>query len=111
MGSRISRLRESVQASKREGTEYHGRSAVVLRFAAKSAPRFSESISMKRIVVLMAGSFVAAGLYEQELKPIAVKETVDTLVAKNTDAKGGAQALAAGQTWQLAGKRVRTHGR
>src|SRR5438874_7766795 len=111
MGSRISRLREGVQASKREATKYHGRSAVVSRFAAKSAPRFSESISMKRIVVLMAGSFVAAGLYAQELKPIPVKETVDTLVAKNTDAKGGAQALAAVLSLRLSGKMVVNNGR
>ena len=65
---------------------------------------------MKRIVVL-AGSFVAAGLYAQELKPITVNETVDTLVAKNTEAKGGAQALAAVQSLRLQGKMVVNNGR
>jgi hypothetical protein len=65
----------------------------------------------KRIVVIIAGSFVAAGLYAQELKPIAVKETVDTLVAKNTEAKGGAQALAAVQSIKLQGKMVVNSGK
>ncbi len=66
---------------------------------------------MKRIVVLVAGSFVAAGLYAQELKPIPVKETVETLVAKNTEAKGGAQALSAVQSLRLSGKMVVNNGR
>jgi hypothetical protein len=71
------------------------------------------SMPMKRIVVLTAGLFAAAGLYaqEQELKPIAVKETVDSLVAKNTEAKGGAQALAAVQLLRLQGKMVVNNGR
>src|SRR3981081_4660043 len=80
-------------------------------FAANRAPRFSESISMKRIVVLVAGSFVAAGLYAQDPKPITLKETVDTLVAKNTEAKGGAQALAAVQSLRRSGKMVVNNGR
>jgi hypothetical protein len=66
---------------------------------------------MKRIVVLIAGSFVAAGLYAQDPKPITLKETVDTLVAKNTEAKGGAQALAAVQSLRLSGKMVVNNGR
>ena len=66
---------------------------------------------MKRIVVLVAGSLIAAGLYAQELKPIPVKETVDALVAKNTEAKGGAQALAAVQSLRLQGKLVVGNGR
>src|SRR5437868_8689847 len=66
---------------------------------------------MKRIVVLVAGSLIAAGLYAQELKPIPMKETVDALVAKNTEAKGGAQALAAVQSLRLQGKLVVGNGR
>jgi len=65
----------------------------------------------KRIVVLIAGSFVAAGLYAQDPKPIALKETVDTLVAKNTEAKGGAQALAAVQSLRLQGKMLVNNGK
>lgn len=72
---------------------------------------FRNPISMKRLVVLIAGSFVAAGLYAQELKPIPVKETVETLVTKNTEAKGGAQALAAVQSLRLSGKMVVNNGR
>jgi len=66
---------------------------------------------MKRITILVAGSLVAAGLYAQDPKPIAVKETVDTLVAKNTEAKGGAQALAAVTSIKLQGKMVVNNGR
>lgn len=65
---------------------------------------------MKRIVVLVAGTLVAGGLYAQD-KPLAVKETVDTLVAKNTEAKGGAQALAAVTSLKLQGKMVVNNGR
>jgi hypothetical protein len=66
---------------------------------------------MKRIVVLVAGSFVVAGLNAQDPKPITVKESVDTLVAKNTEAKGGAQALAAVTSLKLQGKMVVRDGR
>ncbi|HEY2140366.1 MAG TPA: hypothetical protein VGH00_09820 [Chthoniobacterales bacterium] len=66
---------------------------------------------MKTVVILAAGAFVAAGLYAQELKPIAVKETVDSLVAKNTQAKGGEQALAAVQSLRLQGKMLVNNGR
>jgi len=66
---------------------------------------------MKRIVILLAGSFIGAGLYAQDPKPITVKETVDTLVAKNTEAKGGAQALAAVTSLRLSGKMVVNDGR
>jgi hypothetical protein len=65
----------------------------------------------KRIVVLIAGSLVAAGVYAQDPKPIAVKETVDSLVAKNTEAKGGAQALAAVQSLKLQGKMLVNSGK
>lgn len=66
---------------------------------------------MKRIVVLIAGSVVVAGLYAQDPKPITAKETVDTLVAKNTEAKGGAQALAAVTSLRLQGKMLVNNGR
>jgi len=66
---------------------------------------------MKRIVIVIAGSFVVAGLYAQDPKPLTVKETVDTLVAKNTEAKGGAQALAAVQSLRLEGKLIVNQGR
>jgi outer membrane lipoprotein-sorting protein len=66
---------------------------------------------MKRIVIFAAGAFVAAGLYAQDPKPISVKETVDTLVTKNTEAKGGAQALSALQSLRLTGKMVVNSGR
>lgn len=65
----------------------------------------------KTIVVLIAGSLVAAGLYAQDPKPIALKETVDSLVAKNTEAKGGAQALAAVQSLKLQGKMLVNSGK
>jgi hypothetical protein len=68
-------------------------------------------MSMKRIVVLIAGSFVVARLYAQDPKPMTVKETVDSLVAKNTEAKGGAQALAAVTSLRLQGKMVVNNGR
>src|SRR3954469_9890937 len=68
-------------------------------------------MSMKRIVVFVAGSFVVAGLYGQDPKPITAKETVDTLVAKNTEAKGGAQALAAVTSLRLQGKMLVNNGR
>jgi hypothetical protein len=80
-------------------------------FRGKPFRRGFGSMPMKRIVVLVAGSFVAAGLYAQDPKPIALKETVDSLVAKNTEAKGGAQALAAVQSLRLQGKMVVNNGR
>src|SRR3954465_3594768 len=66
---------------------------------------------MKRIVALITGSLCATGLFAQDPKPIALKETVDTLVAKNTEAKGGAQALAAVQSLRLSGKMLVNNGK
>jgi hypothetical protein len=65
---------------------------------------------MKRIVIFVAGTLVATGLYAQD-KPLAVKENVDTLVAKNTEAKGGAQALAAVTSLRLQGKMIVNDGK
>jgi len=66
---------------------------------------------MKRIVLFVAGSVVATGLYAQGPESIKVQETVDSLVAKNTEAKGGAQALAAVTSLKLQGKMVVNDGR
>lgn len=66
----------------------------------------------KRFVcLLVAGSFVAAALNAQDPKPIAVKETVDGLVAKNVEAKGGAQALGAVKSIRFQGKLLANQGR
>jgi hypothetical protein len=85
------------------------RHGVALR--AEKFRREFESILMKRIVVFVAGSLVAAGLYAQGPESIKVQETVDTLVAKNTEAKGGAQALAAVTSLKLQGKMVVNDGK
>lgn len=66
---------------------------------------------MKTIVALIAGSLVATGIYAQDPKPVALKETVDSLVTKNTEAKGGAQALAAVQSLKLQGKMLVNNGK
>jgi hypothetical protein len=84
---------------------HHGVALAAIGFAV-----LLNSMPMKRIVVLVAGTLLAAGLYAQD-KPLAVKETVDTLVAKNTEAKGGAQALAAVTSLKLQGKMVVNNGR
>lgn len=64
----------------------------------------------RRLILLVAGAFVATGLYAQDPKPIAVRETVDGLVTKNVEAKGGAQALAAVKSLRLKGKMLSNHG-
>lgn len=64
----------------------------------------------RRLILLVAGAFVATGLYAQDPKPIAVRETVDGLVTKNVEAKGGAQALAAVKSLRLQGKMLSNHG-
>lgn len=51
-------------------------------------------------IVFVSASLVASPLGAQELKPI----TVDALVAKNIEAKGGAEALRAVQSLRLQGK-------
>jgi hypothetical protein len=85
------------------------RHGVALR--AEKFRREFEFMLMKRIVLFVAGSLVAAGLYAQGPESIKVKETVDTLVAKNTEAKGGAQALAAVTSLKLQGKMVVNDGK
>ncbi len=55
----------------------------------------------QRLAILLVGSsLLASALNGQELKPF----TVDTLVAKNIEAKGGADALRAVQSLSLQGK-------
>jgi hypothetical protein len=95
----------------KEGSEISRLLRRGVAFRGKRVAAILESMPMKRIVVLAAGSFIAAGLYAQELKPIPLKETVDSLVAKNVEAKGGAQALAAVQSLRLQGKIVVNNGR
>ena len=65
----------------------------------------------KRIAAFLAAvSLFATALYAQDPKPIPVKETVDGLVAKNVEAKGGAAALTAVQSIRLNGKVIANHG-
>lgn len=89
----------------------HAGNVMAPRIFAASIHRGLNPIPMKKTVILIAGSLVAAGLYAQDPKPIALKETVDSLVAKNTEAKGGAQALAAVQSLKLSGKMVVNNGK
>lgn len=51
-------------------------------------------------LTLITGALLTPGLHAQELK----RPTVDDLVAKNTEAKGGAEALRAMQAVRLTGK-------
>jgi hypothetical protein len=84
---------------------------MVSRFSRPQIAVDLNTMPMKKIVALVAGSLIAAGIYAQDPKPIALKETVDSLVAKNTEAKGGAQALAAVQSLKLQGKMLVNNGR
>lgn len=45
------------------------------------------------ILLLVAASFIAPPISAQDPKPVKINETVDGLVAKNIEAKGGAEAL------------------
>ncbi|MEY2496618.1 MAG: hypothetical protein QOD12_174 [Verrucomicrobiota bacterium] len=60
---------------------------------------------------LAAGALITAACYGQDPKPLAVRETVDSLVAKNTEAKGGAEALNSVKTLRLQGKMIVNQGR
>src|SRR5438477_11521996 len=62
-------------------------------------------------IALTAGSLIATTSYGQDPKPLTVHETVDSLVAKNTEAKGGIEALNTVKTLRLQGKMIVNQGR
>ncbi len=63
-------------------------------------------MELRFALLLVAGSFLTPPLNAQELKPF----TVDTLVAKNIEAKGGADALRAVQSLRVKGKMIVNQG-
>lgn len=63
-------------------------------------------MELRFAILLVAGSLIAPALNAQELKPF----TVDALVAKNVEAKGGADALRAVRSLRLQGKMLVNHG-
>jgi hypothetical protein len=79
-------------------------------FRGKNVAADFGSRPMEKLILFVAGPFIAACLYAQDPKPITVKETVDGLVAKNVEAKGGAQALAAVKSLKLEGKMLANQG-
>jgi hypothetical protein len=83
-------------------------SAMVSRSAANQLPSAfgSRSMELRFAILLVAGSLIAPALNAQELKPF----TVDALVAKNVEAKGGADALRAVRSLRLQGKMLVNHG-
>jgi hypothetical protein len=118
-GASITRLRSAIQASlsKRRHQAVDCSVPWYLRWsplrAAIIAVCFFASRLMKTrfVIALIAGSLIATGLYGQDPKPLTVRETVDSLVAKNTEAKGGAEALRSVQTLRLQGKMIVNQGR
>jgi hypothetical protein len=83
-------------------------SAMVSRLAANQLPSAfgSRPMDLRFAILLVAGSLIAPALNGQELKPF----TVDALVAKNVEAKGGADALRAVQSLRLQGKMLVNQG-
>ena len=63
-----------------------------------------------RLNTLLIGSALAALTATAQEKPLKVNETVETLVAKNVEAKGGAQALQAMKSLQMKGKLLVNNG-
>ena len=63
-------------------------------------------MDLRIAILLAAGSLIAPVLNGQELKPF----TVDDLVAKNVEAKGGAEALRAVESLRLQGKMLVNQG-
>ncbi|HEY2615666.1 MAG TPA: hypothetical protein VGI42_08135 [Chthoniobacterales bacterium] len=61
-------------------------------------------MKIRFVIFPIAASLIATPLEAQDPKPLTVHETVDSLVAKNVDAKGGAEALRAMQSLRLRGK-------
>jgi len=62
-------------------------------------------------ILLVAASFLAPTLNAQDPKPVKVTETVDGLVAKNIEAKGGAEALRNLKSVSLKGRMLVNQGR
>ena len=63
-----------------------------------------------RISTILIGAALIAATANAQENPPKVTETVDTLVAKNVEAKGGAAALQAMQSLQLKGKMLVNQG-
>jgi len=59
---------------------------------------------------LLAGLLTASAVTAQDPKPLTVAETADDLVAKNIEAKGGADAFRAVQSLSLKGKELVNQG-
>ena len=69
------------------------------------ASRFSIPLMRLRFVIFfVAAALAAPAVNAQDPKQLTVRETVDSLVAKNIQAKGGADALRALQSLRLKGK-------
>ncbi len=69
------------------------------------ASRFSIPLMRLRFVIFfVAAALAAPAVNAQDPKQLTVRETVDSLVAKNIEAKGGADALRALQSLRLKGK-------
>ena len=84
-------------------------SAMVSRLTANPSPSVPTSrlmISIRCAIVFVSASLITPGLNAQELKQF----TVDALVAKNIEAKGGIDALHAVQSLRLKGKMLVNQG-
>ena len=62
-------------------------------------------------IVLVAASFLAPTIRAQDPKPVKLAETVDGLVAKNIEAKGGAEALRNLKSVSLKGRMLVNQGK
>ena len=62
-------------------------------------------------ILLVAASFIAPTIKAQDPKPVKINETVDGLVAKNIEAKGGAEALRNLKSVSLKGRMLVNSGR
>ena len=62
-------------------------------------------------ILLVAASLIAPAISAQDPKPVKINETVDSLVAKNIEAKGGAEALRNLKSVSLKGRVLANQGR